>query len=641
MQAHGTASHSARGPDELGVYAGLVRHLLPEGECGGPSSSHEIRRTMAKPSSRPSDDASTQLSHSSRRCRTGHSLSEAQDTVAGRLHQEGCHPKQDGHGGSQLPTPDLELQTSKPGDYADRSNRLEHHGVPPRPSSASFSGTGQLHQILRHGGPKQQGGSHPMETPDLPEERLLSKPSQAAGRLVPVESGGCQDAPTWTPTFAAGSGPSADPSTTRGQALKLHWIDTIRILQCKNDANWCYLNAGLISMIWTLVHSAHFDEYTSSAAWNAVQGMLASVKTDEPTALFSLPQLADLFLGKPSGEQRDIGEFTSEILLWGKSAQTSQAWERRLETKDGITCFEAGSESQPVALVHLYELDREKVSLAELLSPWLHCHSMVTAFTGPTGPKVFFLDRLIDSTRLLGHFNDVQFEEDFYLPFFVNEGLELKWVPYRVTAAVAHLGDSLRGHFQALLRDQNGRFLLCDDNQAPVQVSSIPEVFRTRGVLFWANSCLMGDSDEEDPMLEMSDRDQTNLGPLGNAEVRSPPSFPVACSQDLEPLDTWKLADPSCLTQDASMPLDDSGQLSGFTPGLPLFDDASNCALAGNRELSEAPWEDHRMTSRVSGGSDPSSNLALNSLLLRLQDADRTIDQVLADTGFDVSEASR
>lgn len=480
-----------------------------------------------------------------------------------------------------------------------------------------------------------------METPDLPEERLLSKPSQAAGRLVPVESGGCQDAPTWTPTFAAGSGPSADPSTTRGQALKLHWIDTIRILQCKNDANWCYLNAGLISMIWTLVHSAHFDEYTSSAAWNAVQGMLASVKTDEPTALFSLPQLADLFLGKPSGEQRDIGEFTSEILLWGKSAQTSQAWERRLETKDGITCFEAGSESQPVALVHLYELDREKVSLAELLSPWLHCHSMVTAFTGPTGPKVFFLDRLIDSTRLLGHFNDVQFEEDFYLPFFVNEGLELKWVPYRVTAAVAHLGDSLRGHFQALLRDQNGRFLLCDDNQAPVQVSSIPEVFRTRGVLFWANSCLMGDSDEEDPMLEMSDRDQTNLGPLGNAEVRSPPSFPVACSQDLEPLDTWKLADPSCLTQDASMPLDDSGQLSGFTPGLPLFDDASNRALAGNRELSEAPWEDHRMTSRVSGGSDPSSNLALNSLLLRLQDADRTIDQVLADTGFDVSEASR
>lgn len=230
-------------------------------------------------------------------------------------------------------------------------------------------------------------------------------------------------------------------------------------------------------MIWTLVHSAHFDEYTSSAAWNAVQGMLASVKTDEPTALFSLPQLADLFLGKPSGEQRDIGEFTSEILLWGKSAQTSQAWERRLETKDGITCFEAGSESQPVALVHLYELDREKVSLAELLSPWLHCHSMVTAFTGPIGPKVFFLDRLIDSARLLGHFNDVQFEEDFYLPFFVNEGLELKWVPYRVTAAVAHLGDSLSGHFQALLRDQNGRFLLCDDNQAPVQVSSIPRPF--------------------------------------------------------------------------------------------------------------------------------------------------------------------
>ena len=58
-------------------------------------------------------------------------------------------------------------------------------------------------------------------------------------------------------------------------------------------------------MIWTLVHSAHFDEYTSSAAWNAVQGMLASLKTDEPTALFSLPQLADLFLGKPTDRRTE------------------------------------------------------------------------------------------------------------------------------------------------------------------------------------------------------------------------------------------------------------------------------------------------------------------------------------------------
>lgn len=184
--------------------------------------------------------------------------------------------------------------------------------------------------------------------------------------------------------------------------MKHQWINQLLVMQCANTANWCYANAGLVTMFWSLLHSSSFDEYTFRTAWDAVQGLLQSVTADEPVVLASHPCLAELFEGTPHQNQRDIGELISEALLWCKSSRLSQAWERRFEASGSLCCYESGSDFQPIALVHLYELDKKRVTLTELLTPWLHCHSMTTAFTNSQGPKVFFLDRLIDSTRLHG-----------------------------------------------------------------------------------------------------------------------------------------------------------------------------------------------------------------------------------------------
>ncbi|CAK9005416.1 unnamed protein product [Durusdinium trenchii] len=270
------------------------------------------------------------------------------------------------------------------------------------------------------------------------------------------------------------SGHPGHPPPSQGEAMKHQWINQLLVMQCANTANWCYANAGLVTMFWSLLHSSSFDEYTFRTAWDAVQGLLQSVTADEPVVLASHPCLAELFEGTPHGEQRDIGEFISEALLWCKSSRLSQAWERRFEASGSLCCYESGSDFQPIALVHLYELDKKRVTLTELLTPWLHCHSMTTAFTNSQGPKVFFLDRLIDSTRLLGHFNFVEFMEPVLLPFFLRDGLELRWLAHQVVACVAHLGDSLKGHFRALLKDpQSGKFWLCDDNQPPAHVTEV------------------------------------------------------------------------------------------------------------------------------------------------------------------------
>ncbi|CAK9040860.1 unnamed protein product, partial [Durusdinium trenchii] len=110
------------------------------------------------------------------------------------------------------------------------------------------------------------------------------------------------------------------------------WIEKIHILQCGNEGNWCYANAGLVTLIWTLLHATSFDEYTFGTAWEAVRSV----------ELASHPSLAGLFEGQTSSDQRDIAEFTSEVLAWCKSSRASQAWERRFVTPDGTCCLEKG-----------------------------------------------------------------------------------------------------------------------------------------------------------------------------------------------------------------------------------------------------------------------------------------------------------
>ena len=54
--------------------------------------------------------------------------------------------------------------------------------------------------------------------------------------------------------------------------MKSQWIDKLLVMQCANTANWRYANAGLVTMLWSLLHSSSFDEYTFRTAWDAVQG---------------------------------------------------------------------------------------------------------------------------------------------------------------------------------------------------------------------------------------------------------------------------------------------------------------------------------------------------------------------------------
>lgn len=60
---------------------------------------------------------------------------------------------------------------------------------------------------------------------------------------------------------------------------------------------------------------------------------------------------------------RDVSEFTAELLQCCASETVTMALKRRVRT---------GSIVQPIALVHVNELDQERHHLNELLQPWIN-----------------------------------------------------------------------------------------------------------------------------------------------------------------------------------------------------------------------------------------------------------------------------
>ena len=162
------------------------------------------------------------------------------------------------------------------------------------------------------------------------------------------------------------------------------------------------------------------------------------------------------------------------------------AWERRVTSSQGMEVYDSGTAHQPIALVHVFELDRNRLHLNDLIQPWHFGVGMVAACLQSSGPKVFFVDRYIDSTRLLGHFAHIDHDEIFHVPVFEDTGLLVRWQAHRVVAIVAHLGPSMNGHYRAAIRvGPEGTWRVCDDNIAPCLVESLPDWVHARGVLWW------------------------------------------------------------------------------------------------------------------------------------------------------------
>ena len=374
MPTDGPTPDPTRGFFELGFYAGLVCDVLPTGQLRSSALAAQSSKSMARPTTRSDTDAPKVVPSTSHPQRVGLEVPEITSSTRRPWHEGSGSQESDHFGGLELSVLDVACSAAKIGGQSNCIHLVDDDGVASGATSTGISRTLQLHSLFRDGFGPEQRRCRALEAPNFTQERLPVQRDEAIDGVVPLASDGGSDETTRPAEEQNRSGHPGHPPPSQGEAMKHQWINQLLVMQCANTANWCYANAGLVTMFWSLLHSSSFDEYTFRTAWDAVQGLLQSVTADEPVVLASHPCLAELFEGTPHQNQRDIGELISEALLWCKSSRLSQAWERRFEASGSLCCYESGSDFQPIALVHLYELDKKRVTLTELLTPWLHCH---------------------------------------------------------------------------------------------------------------------------------------------------------------------------------------------------------------------------------------------------------------------------
>ena len=181
---------------------------------------------------------------------------------------------------------------------------------------------------------------------------------------------------------------------------------------------------------------------------------------------------------------RDCAEFTAELLSWCQCDSVDMHWERRVSTVNGAICEESGGKHHPLALDGLYELDLMHPTVTDLCQMWTYGHGMRAAFTCLPGLKCVFIDRLMQPTRYLGHFQCLDILSTTELPFFYDDGVDLQWSAFRIQSIVCHTGSSISGHFRAVLRCTEGWYI-CQDNEPPTFHAHLPKWCLERAVLIW------------------------------------------------------------------------------------------------------------------------------------------------------------
>ena len=213
--------------------------------------------------------------------------------------------------------------------------------------------------------------------------------------------------------------------------------------------------------------------------------------------------------------------------------------------------------------------------------------------------------------------------EPVLLPFFLRDGLGLRWLAHQVVACVAHLGDSLKGHFRALLKDpQSGKCWLCDDNQPPAHVTEVPEYMHTRGILFWLLPISMGDDCEEDaPQTETLTRPSLCLGPADTSSGLQPHGF-ADNPEDRAIADhsSTEVPPSQALLDEPNLQVPAARSTAMMLKDFPTRDDSGHRNLAANRDDSGLP--------RAQRAPNP-DDVALADLLGRLRAADVSIDRLL------------
>jgi len=319
-----------------------------------------------------------------------------------------------------------------------------------------------------------------------------------------------------------------EDATMPDRAAMLQGLSNLRLA---NDANWCYVNAAILTMLWSFLSLSTFnlDQWGPNATQIA---QLLMQHANEPVELATVAFLQPIFAQwQHLGNQGDPVEFLAHVMRGLNLAGINLSWEKRVQIGLLTEVVDESDAFTPLILrLDPAMLQDDSITLCQMIRDWSNQDGMRTALTHPSPLICIQLDRLIRSGA--GEIAKCDIPVNFHwgidLPIYEDDGLQIQWKTYRVLAAIAHLGHDTAGHCRTLLRvEMNATaraphmFLLTEDWLKAVPVWKEPYWFLRNITCFW-----LGDWDHVDLYdLPLTD---SHMSPRPPAAAR-----PVVTARDL------------------------------------------------------------------------------------------------------------
>ena len=378
-------------------------------------------------------------------------------------------------------------------------------------SSAEVSCTPE--QAGQHGGAMEAAAPHEagpsLRSSDSPLRQRGLDFGRPAGQASPAVSDTTGDQPDGHAGQRTGEGQGEDtvpwqPSQNLHQAGgtmtvdHLDLVSKMRRLTLGNDANWCYANAGLYCVLWTMLSVQPFEpafwgpHFHVIAVFLLTAGPICQLEC-EPWIQEILQRWGDL-MPHPIGHQQDSPEFLHQMLQWLDSSLFHMGWERRFLENDRCRIDDTGSKFMPIQLGFASNMAFiEKCYLSDLVKPWHQDRGMMTGLVHAPQCLLIQIERHYQHTDMSWQkcACEIYLDATCSLPMFCNDALRIEYVDYVVLAAVAHTGIDAAGHCRSAMRVQptvqpDGtatQWLLTDDRVAPTPIWTLPQWFAQNTIM--------------------------------------------------------------------------------------------------------------------------------------------------------------
>ena len=264
-------------------------------------------------------------------------------------------------------------------------------------------------------------------------------------------------------------------------------------LSLYNSGSLCYANSAVVSCLWSILSRCTFCH----GDWGSYASQFAALlfsTAETPVPLDDLVWFQHLIQTWEDRQgQADSSEFLQLLMRGVKAPCYSCAWERRLLQDQKKVIHDCSDAFTPISL----QLDPEAcasdgVHLTALLRHWHAELGMVAGLLQASEMCCCHIDRLVHGAdgQVCKLHTAIQFGGPIRVPVFEDD-FNCRWVEYQVTAIIAHLGESLGGHYITLLRTacmdqaEGTAWMHCDDHRIPLPCHNLPSAFLKGITCLW------------------------------------------------------------------------------------------------------------------------------------------------------------